>query len=287
MIVSVSRRTDIPAFYMDWFIQRLREGYVLAQNPMNSRQIRRIQLAPEETQIVFWTKDAAPMLQTLSALERYTYYIHFTLTPYSRDIEPGLPFHSSRVRTFLSLAEKIGPEKIIWRYDPVILNSQMTPDWHLEQFTRLTAQLSGGFSRCIISFLDMYRCMRKRSSVLGLLPPSSEEKRQIAGQFADIARRSGFQLYACAEEDVRDLLPASACIDAELLSEIAGHPITSRRDQNQRPLCCCAGSTDIGVYNSCPHGCLYCYATHSYTITEKNRNRYNLSAPLLLGSPAD
>lgn len=281
MIVSASRRTDIPAFHMDWFAARLNEQYALSQNPMNARQIRRIDFKPEETAFVVWTKNAAPLLNYLDLLSPYPYYIQFTITPYGPDMEPGLPSKCVLANTMQVLAEKIGRERIVWRYDPIIFSQKMNTDWHVEHFDQLSETLRGASERCQISFVDVYRCMRRRFIAAGLRAPHALEKRALTSKLAALGKARGFAVAACCEPDLSDLVPEACCIDAGFLSDIAGRPIADKPDRNQRPFCGCSASVDIGMYDSCGHDCLYCYAIRSQKTVANRLGDRNAASPLL------
>ena len=172
MIVSASRRTDIPAFYSRWFFNRLREGYVLVRNPAAPRRISRISLGPEDVDgIVFWTKNPAPMLDKLDLLREYAYYFQFTLTPYGREVESGLPSKNQVILpAFQRLADKVGPERVIWRYDPIFLSRTYTLDHHLRTFEKMARRLAPFTNKCIISFLDYYHDTARKMADLELLP---------------------------------------------------------------------------------------------------------------------
>ena len=159
MIISVSRRTDIPAFYSEWFFNRLKAGEVLVRNPMNARQISKIKLTPDAVDgIVFWTKNPAPMLDRLYLLKDYIYYFQFTLNAYGKEIESGVPSKNRFViPTFQRLSDLIGPDRIVWRYDPIFLNETYTIDYHIYYFEKLARRLSPFTRKCTISFLDSYR----------------------------------------------------------------------------------------------------------------------------------
>ena len=284
MIVSVSRRTDVPAFYSPWFFRRLEEGYALVRNPMNPRQVSRVSLLRQDVDaFVFWTKNPLPMLERLPALEPYPYCFQFTLTAYGRDVEPGIPSKGEvLVPAFRRLSRAIGPHRVIWRYDPIFLSDSYTPAYHLRFFEALAQRLSGYGETCVISFLDFYRSTRKRMAGLGLWEPQEDQLRELAAALAAIARRYGFRMTACAE--ALDLSGAgispARCIDPALLERIAGRPIPAGKDRNQRPLCGCAASVDIGAYSSCPGGCRYCYADHG-----RPGALHRPDSPLLLGVP--
>ena len=202
MIISASRRTDIPAFYSEWMENRLKAGYVLTRNPRNPHQISRISLTPEEVDgIVFWTKNPTPMLDRLSVLKDYSYYFQFTLTPYGKDVEPGLPDKTRvMIPVFQELASRAGKERVIWRYDPIFFSRAHTPEWHLQRFHEMAARLSGYTEECVISFLDYYRNTEKQMQGLGLTELPSEEKAVFLRKLAQAAAGYGLRLKACAED---------------------------------------------------------------------------------------
>ena len=286
MIISASRRTDIPAFYADWCMRRIEERYVLVRNPMNPRQVSRVDLSPEAVDgIVFWTKNPAPMLGRLDRLRDYAYYFQFTLNAYGEDMEPRLPAWTARADTFRALADAVGKERVVWRYDPILLSPTYTVDHHLRSFERLARQLSGYTDKCVISFLDFYPKISDAVRALGIIPISDEQKRRIAGSLSEIAFSCGLVLETCAEAiDLSDIgIGYARCVDDRLLSRISGRPVKAGKDKNQRPACGCAASVDVGAYDTCPHGCRYCYANRSKAMVEANRRGYEAASPLLCG----
>lgn len=286
MIISCSRRTDIPALYSDWFFNRLRAGYVLVRNPMNARQVRNVSLTPANVDcIVFWTKNPAPMLERLHLLKDYKYYFQFTLTPYGKDIEPNLPPKDEVVNTFLKLSDKIGKKRIIWRYDPILLSPGMNIDYHIRNFADLAEHLSGHTEKCVISFLDMYRHIKVRTSDLSIRPPDDLETRSLAKEIAQIAGSQNIAVETCAEKiDLFDLgIERGKCIDDRLIAQLTGRNLKIEKDKNQRELCGCVTSIDIGEYNTCRHLCRYCYANTGSKTVEKNRRLHSSQSPLLIG----
>ena len=287
MIISASRRTDIPTYYSEWFFRRLREGFVLVRNPMNHRQVSRIRLTPDAVDaIVFWTKNPAPMLPKLGELHDYMYYFQFTITPYGHDLEPGLPSKKDCILpAFFRLSESIGPERVIWRYDPILLTQTYTPDFHLRAFEALACRLSSHTKTCVISFLDFYRNTKKNLSGSGPLPFSGELPETLVRGFAEIAGNYGIVLKTCAEEiDLQKYgIEHGACIDQALLESLLGCPLNAGKDKNQRPACGCMESIDIGAYNTCKNGCRYCYAVLSETSAAGNLGRHDPCSPLLTG----
>lgn len=284
MIISASRRTDLPAAHALWLENRFREGFVLVRNPMNPRRVSRVPLSPETVDgVVFWTKDPAPMLGRLEIFRPYPYYFQYTLTAYGRDAEANLPDHCARVETFLRLADRIGPERVLWRYDPILISLRYSPEWHLKAFSRLAERLTGATRRVTISFVDTYARNRRRLASMGSETIGESDMRRMAAELAKIARSCGMQIVACAEAaDLSDCgVARSSCIDAELLGRIGGVPLKAGRDPGQRAACGCAPSIDIGAYNTCPNGCLYCYANYSPALLRANLARRDDASPLL------
>lgn len=284
MIISASRRTDLPAAYAEWLLRRLSEGYALVRNPMNPHCVQRIDLRPECVDgIVLWTKNPAPMLDRLDALKPYAYYFQYTLTAYERDVEPNLPAHDVRLNSFLRLSERLGPERVLWRYDPILLSARHPADWHLEAFRRFAERLRGATGQVTISFVDTYARNRKRLKALGAQPIQETEMRSIASEIAKLAAASGMTAVACSEAiDLHDCGIAPArCVDAERLSRIGGVPLSAGKDPNQRGACGCAPSVDIGAYNTCPNGCGYCYANYAPALLAANLRSADELSPLL------
>ena len=290
MVISASRRTDLPNYYMEWFRERLQERFVLVCNPFNRRQVSRISLAREDVDcIVFWSKNPEPLLHCLSDLEEYPYYLQFTLNPYGRALEPKLPPVKERIQTFLALSHKLGKRRMVWRYDPILLSSSYPAEYHMEQFDRLAAALADAADECVISFLDEYKNTRRNENILNAQTPSTEEMKQIAAGISQIAAGYGLQVRSCAEETDFSgcgVLP-SHCIDAERIRDISGRPVIGRKDPSQRNACGCAKSVDIGMYNTCPNACLYCYANYNPSVIQKNCNLHDVSSPFLAGNSED
>lgn len=288
MIISASRRTDIPRFFSPWFFHRLQEGFVLVRNPMNPRRISRVSLDPAVVDgLVLWTKDPTPMLGGLAALDPYAYYFQFTLTAYGPDVEPRLhPKAEGVIPAFRRLADRIGPDRVIWRYDPIFLSARYSADFHRRSFESLARQLAPHTRQCIISFLDEYRNTRRNMAGLSLQPFGPEQQRALAADLAAIARGFGLAVNTCAEAlDLSDCgIGRAHCIDGALLSRLAGCPLDLRRDPGQRPACGCVQSIDIGAYDTCPGGCLYCYANHSPRLLQTRLARHDPAGALLTGT---
>ncbi|MDR3349934.1 MAG: DUF1848 domain-containing protein [Acidaminococcales bacterium] len=290
MIISASRRTDIPAFYSKWFVNRLREGFFLTPNPRNHKSVGKVLCSPQAIDcIVFWSKNPAPMSDAFALIDRlgYRYYLQFSLTPYGRDIETNLPEKKALVKTFRQTGKKIGAERLVWRYDPIIVSEQFPPERHVDAFRRLAGALSGYTQKCVISFVDFYAKINKNIAAFKFSQPTSPVMRSVVRELALIAKEKGLRLFACSEgEDFSfcGVSPAS-CIDGEISGKLAGRPPKAKKDPGQRPLCNCLASVDIGMYDSCVHGCVYCYANINQSVALKNAARHDPAAPFLFGAP--
>ncbi|MDR0602363.1 MAG: DUF1848 domain-containing protein [Treponema sp.] len=274
MIVSVSRRCDIPRFQFDWFLERLEAGFADVPNPFNAAQIRRVPLvsAEDAPAFVFWTRDPRNIAAHAGELEGRgcRFYTMVTVTGYPAALESGaLPAETAAAAVRL-LAEKTGARRVIWRYDPVFVSSITDYDFHRRNFGELSRALAGAVRRVIISLYDEYGGAKRRVAALekagafSMMPmraggaPVPEVKALIA-DLASMARGAGMEMQSCAEDAASLGIGAGACIDGDLMRELWGMEAPPR-DKHQRPLCLCAEAVDIGRYGSCPGGCVYCYA---------------------------
>ena len=292
MIISASRRTDIPSYYFEWFLHRIHDGYVYVRNPMRFHQVSVVSLSPDLIDgIVFWTKNPAPALPMLSSLQDYVYYFQFTLNPYGPPIETNLPPLASRIHTFQQLSSTLGPQHVVWRYDPILMGPQYTIDYHIHAFHQLAEQLHAYTDMCTISFLDMYRNIQKRMAAHQLRSPSHEEILILAEAFSHTAAKFGLQLNTCAEDiDLHSFhISHASCIDSQRLERLGQYSLSVKADVNQRTGCRCAASIDIGAYHSCKNGCIYCYANHNTALVQDSFCQHHVDSPLLYGtlSPQD
>ncbi len=295
MIVSVSRRTDIPAFYGEWFMNRLRDGFVLVRNPFRPDQVYRLGLDPVSVDaFVFWTRNAEPLIPHLDELDRmgYPYYFHYTLVHYPRVFEASSSSLSKKIEGFRKLSERVGPERIVWRYDPIVLSDRTDPRYHQDHFEEIAKALRGLTHRSIVSFLDIYRKTRKaldfleREKDVRVVDVHQDEARirEICAFVAEVGRDCGLEVFSCAEaSSLEDLgIRHGKCIDDELLNRLFGLNLSLARDKGQRKLCRCVESKDIGAYDTCPYGCIYCYANTNSKLAQRNFRKHNKHAPLLL-----
>ncbi len=290
-IISASRRSDIPAFFADWFMARIRAGEVEYRNPFGGKN-QRVSLRPEKVHsIVFWSKDYRPLLPHLDELEARGYHLffHFTITGAPRILEPHVPESTVAAETLAYLSTRFSPKHVIWRFDPILFSAILEEKHYLEQFASLAKTLRGKTRRCYFSFVCFYSKVKKRlarAPIAGCYDPPLERKRALAAKLAEIASDCHMELYSCCNDALvqpgakkgrcvdGDPLPLNSelstlnsqvkkgrCIDGELLAELFPDrpPITEVRPT--RTECGCYASVDIGTYGTCRHGCLYCYAS--------------------------
>jgi hypothetical protein len=264
MIISASRRTDIPAFFGEWFYNRLMEKRVLVRNPRNPGIVTEITLDPGLVEcIVFWTKNPENFFRFIPALDRqgYRYYFQFTLTPYDSSIEHNID-KSQIIEIFIMLSEMIGREKVIWRYDPIFINKTFTLDYHREQFEALCKKLYPYTEKCVISFIDSYPFLNKAFDDNSITVLTEEKIFKAARLLSAIAKKYRLPLFTCCEKTNLEKFGIlhNKCIDDELIERLFHTKIKAPKDPSQRDGCGCCISRDIGAYNTCPHTCVYCYA---------------------------
>lgn len=290
-IISASRRTDIPAFYMPWLMQRLREGYVCYPHPYGGGW-RRVSLRPEDVHsIVFWSKDYRPLLQHLDALEAlgYRFYFHYTITGLPRPLEPGVPSWEQMVPVFRALAARTSPLHVQWRFDPILFTDELGAAFYLRRFAQIAEALAGATTRCYFSFATLYPKVQKRLLRAGIRvhDPPLEEKIALVERLAERAAQAGITLYACCQDALLSARVRKAhCIDGDLLAQLfPDRPLVSM-PHRIREQCGCVVSQDVGAYDTCPHGCLYCYANSRHALAVR---RYHAHRPhdVALGLLAD
>ena len=271
-VISASYRTDIPAFYGEWFMQRVREGYVRYHNPYGP-QVVTLSLRPEAVHaIVFWSKNYTPFLRYLDELDHAGLgcYFHYALTGYTAErtthpLEERVPHPDQIIESFRALATRYSRKHVLWRYDPIIFTPLTDPDWHRRTFHTLAQRLAGLTERCYFSFLDSYDKVARNTSKLPteLRPydPPQAEKLDLARELAASATAQGISLYSCAE-DFAAIPPIrrGACVDQALIDELWPHKQRPLKHCRNRDQCGCYDHRDIGAYDTCPHGCVYCYA---------------------------
>jgi hypothetical protein len=293
MIISASRRTDVPAFYARWFMNRIREGWCTVPNPFNPKQVSRISLKPEDVDlIVFWTRYARPLIPYLDELNDrgYRYCFLHTLMNNPRILEPKSPAYKRALSTFQSLSSRIGHEKMTWRYDPIVLTQITHLNFHSETYQRIAECLKGYTKRSIISIVDIYAKVQKRLKQLEMqgiriLEPTDAEVAELMKSIAAAARSNGMEIQSCAETpgfEPYGIQPGK-CIDERMIQTVFGLAATHLKDPSQRPHCGCVKSRDIGMYDTCLFGCCYCYATTNVDRARERHNKSDPDAPSLTG----
>jgi hypothetical protein len=287
MILSVSRRTDIPSYYSEWFFNRVKEGFVYIKNPIKTEQISKININPDIIDgIVFWSKNPKPMINRLDEIKKYKYYFQFTITSYDNDIEKNLPPKDEIIQTFIELSDIIGPERIIWRYDPILLNYKYDFGYHIIEFEKIANLLKGKTNKVTISFIDEYTKIKSKIKDLKLFILTKEIIRKFCISLAKIAQNNNLIIDTCAEiMDLEDIgISHACCIDGELFKQL-GCNLDAKKDKNQRSECRCIESIDIGIYNTCMNGCCYCYANYYNLETLiSNYKNHDPKSPIIYGS---
>ena len=270
MIVSASYRTDIPAYYRDWFMNRLAAGFCRVASPHGGKPYEVSLRAADVDGFVFWTRNMAPLARDLPDIAAIApFVVQFTVTGYPRALEPGVIDPVRAVADIRRLSGAFGRRTVVWRYDPVVDTSLTPAAWHRDNFARLAASLAGAVDEVTISFTQIYAKTRRnldsaaRRHGFTWADPADREKRALAGELAGVAADHGMRLTVCSQSAYLAAGAAAArCIDSGRLSDIADKPIKARTKGN-RPDCLCDESRDIGAYESCPQGCVYCYAVNS------------------------
>lgn len=285
MILNTGQRTDIPAFYSDWFLQRVREGFVLVRSPYDPHLVTRYLINPSVVDaIAFCTKNPLPMLDHLSELSAYRMFWFVTITPYGKDIEPRLPDKRRIVEGFRKLSGIVGADHTALRYDPVFINETYPIEKHIRAFERLCTLLEGSTHMAVISFLDLYE-KTKRNFPEG--KEASEQERLMIGEaFARSCQNHGIRPYTCLEgtDLARFGFDCSGCMSKAVLEHALNIDLSVPSSKASiRPGCTCLIGSDIGAYNSCGHGCRYCYANESEAAVRRTMAQHDPSSPLLIG----
>jgi hypothetical protein len=292
VIISASRRTDIPGFYARWFMNRVRAGFCLVGNPFNAAQVSRVSLLPGDVDcVVFWTRHGRPLLPHLDELEARGLrpVFLYSILGYPREIDPGCPPLARSLESFSRLADRLGPERLTWRYDPIVLSDRTDVAHHLRQFGRIARSLRGRTRRAVTSFVLPYRKTRARMEALRskgyqVRNWTREDAAALLPELAGMAADNGMTLRACGhEEDFSEFgVGRSRCIEPAWLNAALGLALPGGKDPCQRPACGCAPSRDIGAYDTCGFGCAYCYATGSLSRARANRRAHDPENPSLL-----
>ncbi len=285
MIINTGCRTDIPAFYSKWLMNRIREGYVLVRNPYNPLNVTKYSLLPEVVDcLAFCTKNPEPMLEYLDELDKYKQYWFVTITPYGKDIEPNVPDKEKVIENFKKLSNHIGVNSIGWRYDPIFINNRFNVEKHIECFEKMAKELKGYTHDCTISFLDLYEKVKKNSPELK--PLSKDEQIEIAKAFSKIGKENNMVIHSCCEKTyLKEYgLDISGCMSKEIVEKAIGLSLDIPKAKKLRENCNCLMGNDIGAYNTCLHLCKYCYANYNKELVLENIRKHDENSPFLIGN---
>lgn len=285
MIINTGQRTDIPAFYSEWFANRLKKGFVCVRNPYNLNQVSRYRLDPSVVDVIgFCTKNPAPMFPYMGLLKNYGQCWFVTITPYGRDIEPNVPDKHKLLEDFQKVSKTVGIKSVGWRYDPIFISEKYTSDYHLHAFEQIASTLDGYTKTVVISFIDLYPKVRKN------FPEAQEvtkEMRLLLGRrMIEIAAAHGMTVKPCAEGDELAAFGADCggCMRISDYEKAIGKQLNAPKRKGARAECACYLSCDIGAYNTCRHLCRYCYANAEAGKVLANSRRHDPASPFLIGN---
>lgn len=295
MIISASRRTDIPAFYGEWFLNRLKAGHCKAVDQIN-HIVSSVSLKREDVDgFVFWTKNLVPFMDKLENIHerKFPFYVLYTINKYPEPLEPNIIPAEHSIKCLKEVADKYGPRAAVWRYDPIIFTSITQREFHIQNFEAIAKELCGSTDEVVISFAQIH----DRKSVLRNLNSASEElkftwedpigeiKLELAKELADIAKSYNMKLTTCSQPLFTPHgIGKAHCVDINRLSDLAGHSIYAKPD-GTRTDCGCFASTDIGCLNTCNHGCVYCYATWNRKLAYQNYRNHKPDFEALIPIP--
>lgn len=285
MIINTGQRTDIPAFYAEWLINRIREGFVMTRNPFNESRITKYYLSPDYVDIInFCTKNPEPMLKYMDELKKYKQFWYVSITPYGKEIEPNVPDKERVLEGFIKLSETVGINSTGWRYDPIFINEIYTVELHIREFEKMAKKLSGYTKICVISFIDLYgKVLRNFPEVK---PVPDRIKEELGKEFIKIAKNNGMTIYPCSEGKNLEKHGANCngCMTAEIMETAIGEKLAIPKFKPAREGCVCYLSNDIGAYDTCGHFCKYCYANSSIETVKRNMKLADVNSPLITGN---
>ena len=283
MILNVSGRTDIVAFYTKWFMNRYKEGYVMVRNPFNYHLVNEIYFEDVDL-IVFCTKNPLPIIDRIKEIDKPILF-HITITSYNKDIEPNVIDKSDIIEGVKELSKIIGIDNIYIRYDPIFLSDKYNIEYHIKAFNKLCSMLNGYVKHIIVSFIDDYKNVRKNNNILKIKSFTKEDYKLLGESFSKIAGNNNMTVQTCAEEET---LEEYGFIKEECLSHTLAYKLTGKSYKNwtsrKSKYCRCVNMVDIGVYNSCRHFCKYCYANYDENKVIENYHNHDVNSPLLIGN---
>ncbi len=283
MILFASGRTDIPAFYSNWFINRVEAGFVDVRNPFNQKLVSRIYFSDVDL-IMFCSKNPLPMINKLDIL-KVPVLFHVTITPYGKDVEPNIPDKRLIIEGVKKLSLVLGIDNVVVRYDPIFLSDKYNVDYHIKAFDKLCKNLNGYVNKIIVSFMDEYKNVRSNKNILKYRAFTREDYKKIGEAFSKSAMDNGMSVQTCFEdEDLTEYgFVKGECLSHELAYILTGKKFKSSNVRKEKK-CECVQMVDIGDYNSCMHMCKYCYANYDEKAVSNNFERHDDNSSLLIGS---
>ena len=284
MILNTGLRTDIPGFFSEWFYNRIDEGFVYVRNPYAKNQIYSYRLDPELIDcIIFTTKNPRPMFRNLEKIDKFNQYWHITITPYGKEIEPNVPPVDEVIDSFKFLSERLGKEKVTLRYDPIFISEKYSIEKHIESFDYILDSLSDYTTEAIISFIDLYE--KTKRNFPNAKEVTQDERLKIGEEFAKIGGKYNIKVKTCAEgtELERFGIDSSGCMTKEVIEKAINKNLDIPKQKARNGECYCLLNNDIGEYNSCNHGCLYCYANSNKRLVKRNLKLHDPKSPILIG----
>ena len=287
MIINTGSRTDIPAFFHKWLLNRIDEGFVCSRNPYN----RDIYRYPLDSKIIdclcFCTKNPKPMLKNIEKMDEFNQFWFITINPYEKDIEVNVPHFKSVIKSFKKLSDYLGVNKVSWRYDPIFINDKYDLDYHIDKFEKIASQLSTYTNDCTISFIDLYQKVLKNFPEA--CEVTTEERLVIGEEFSKIAERHAIKMKTCVEGTLLDRFgfDSSGCMTQQVIEKAIGNNLKIPKGKYRIRECNCIFGRDIGAYNTCLHGCKYCYANSNMKLVKRNQKLHNPDSPLLIGEVKD
>lgn len=284
MIINTGSRTDIPAYFSGWFYNRIHEGFCMVRNPYFPMQVTRYSLNPTVVDaLAFCTKNPQPMLNRLSELTAYKTCWFVTITPYGQEIEPYVPEKERIIASFQQLAEIVGVQAMSWRYDPIFISEKYNVEFHIQSFERMARLLKGYTKQCVVSFVDLYEKTKRNFPSVKEVTKAQQET--LIDAMAKIAADNHMKLHLCCENQalVRDNVDADGCMSQLVIERAIGCSLKVPKKQQARKECNCLLGADIGMYNTCGHGCLYCYANFNQETVAQNRELHDPKSPFLIG----
>ena len=284
MILNTGLRTDIPGFFSEWFYNRIEDGFVYVRNPYAKNQIYSYRLDPELIDcIIFCTKNPKPMFENLEKIDKFNQYWHITITPYEKEIEPNVPPINDVLESFKYLSKKLGKENVTLRYDPIFINEKYTLEKHIESFEYIINSLSGYTTEAIISFIDLYE--KTKRNFPQAREVTKDERLKIGKEFARIGNENNIRIKTCVEGTELDKfgIDSSGCMTKEVIERVINKNLNIPKQKARNGECYCLLNNDIGEYNTCDHGCLYCYANSNKRLVKRNLKLHDPKSPILIG----